>query len=66
MKNPYKLSIIKTDKSNGVINVAPNLTAIYRIEVSDFYGNLTKVSIPIKQESLSTIIDKEPVLSNTW
>lgn len=63
MKNPYKLSIIKTDKTNGVITVLPNLTAIYRIEVSDFYGNLTTVSIPIKQESLSAIIGKEPILS---
>jgi len=63
MKNPFNLSIIKTDKTNGIIAVAPNLTAIYRIEVSDFYGNLTTVSIPIKQESLSAIIGKEPILS---
>lgn len=63
MKNPFNLSIIKTDMTNGIIAVAPNLTAIYRIEVSDFYGNLTTVSIPIKQESLSAIIGKEPVLS---
>lgn len=63
MKNPFKLSIIKTDKTNGVIAVAPNLTALYRIEVSDFYGNLTTVSIPVKQESLSAIIGKEPILS---
>ena len=63
MKNPYKLSIIKTDKTNGIIAVAPNLTALYRIEVSDFYGNLTTVSIPVKQESLSAIIDKEPIYS---
>ena len=63
MKNPYNLSIIKTDKTNGIIAVAPNLTALYRIEVSDFYGNLTTVSIPIKQESLTAIIGKEPVFS---
>jgi hypothetical protein len=63
MKNPFNLSIIKTDKTNGIIAAAPNLTALYRIEVSDFYGNLTTVSIPIKQELLPTIIGKEPVLS---
>jgi hypothetical protein len=63
MKNPYNLSIIKTDKTNGVVDVSPNLTVLYRIDVSDFYGNLTAVSIPIKYESLSTIIGKEPVLS---
>jgi hypothetical protein len=60
MKNPYKLSIIKTDAANGVLTVVPNLTSVYRIEVSDFYGNLTTVSIPLKYEVLPTIIDKEP------
>jgi len=61
MKNPYKLSIIKTDKTNGIITVVPNLTSLYRIEVSDFYGNLATVSIPINYEVLSTIIEKEPI-----
>lgn len=61
MKNPYKLSIIKTDVTNGVLAVVPNLTSVYRIEVSDFYGNLTTVSIPLKYEVLPTIIDKEPI-----
>ena len=63
MKNPFNLSIIKTDKTNGIIAVARNLTALYRIEVSDFYGNLTTVSIPIKQEALTAIIGKEPIFS---
>ena len=63
MKNPFNLSIIKTDNTNGIIAVAPNLTALYRIEVSDFYGNLTTVSIPVKKESLSAIIGKEPTFS---
>lgn len=63
MKNTFNLSIIKTDKTNGIIAVAPNLTALYRIEVSDFYGNFTTVSIPIKQESLTAIIGKEPIFS---
>ena len=60
MKNPYKLSIIKTDASNGILAVVPNLTSVYRIEVSDFYGNMTTVSIPLKYQVLPTIIDKEP------
>lgn len=63
MKNPFKLSIIKTNKSNGVLTAEPNLTAIYRIEVSDFYGNLTSVSIPVKYDVLPEIIGKETVLS---
>jgi hypothetical protein len=61
MLNPYKLSIIKTDKTNGVLPVVPNLTSVYRIEVSDFYGNLTAVSIPIKYDVQPTIIVPEPI-----
>jgi Peptidase family M23 len=61
MKSPYNLSIIKADATNGVINVVPNLTAQYRIEVSDFYGNLTTVSIPIVNEVLPVIIANETV-----
>ena len=61
MKSPYNFSVIKSDASNGVVNVVPNLTAQYRIEVSDFYGNLTTVTIPIVNEILPVIISKEPV-----
>jgi hypothetical protein len=63
MKNPYKLSIIKADKTNGVITVVPNLTTLYRIEVADFYGNVTTVSIPIHYGVSPAIITKEPVFS---
>jgi hypothetical protein len=63
MRNPYKLSIIKSDKSNGNLAVTPNLTSVYRIEVSDFFGNQTVVSIPMKYESLATIIAEEPIAS---
>lgn len=63
MKNPYKLSIIKADKSNGIITVVPNLTSLYRIEVSDFYGNQTSVSIPINYGRSTAIIAKEPIIS---
>jgi hypothetical protein len=61
MRIPYNLSIIKSNDSNGVITVVSNLTSVYRIEVSDFYGNLTEVSLPIKYEVLPTIIEKELV-----
>ena len=61
MKNPYNFSIIKTNVTNGVIKVVPNLTAQYRIEVSDFFGNLTTVTIPVVNEVLPVIIANEPV-----
>lgn len=61
MKSPYNLSIIKTDATNGVVNVVPNLTGQYRIVVADFFGNLTTVSIPIVSKVLPVIIEKEPI-----
>jgi murein DD-endopeptidase MepM/ murein hydrolase activator NlpD len=64
MKNKYGLSIIKADETNGIFSVLPNLAAVCRIEVSDFYGNKSTVSIPIQYDLLSTIIDKEPVVSS--
>lgn len=66
MVNPYNLSIIKTDKSNGVITVLPNLSSQYRIEVSDFYGNKTTVNIPIKYDNLTNIVPSEPIVSKYY
>lgn len=63
MKPPYKLSIIKADQTNGVLSVVPNLTALYRIEVSDFYGNKSMVTIPIQYDKSTTIVPAEPVIS---
>jgi murein DD-endopeptidase MepM/ murein hydrolase activator NlpD len=64
MKNKYGLSIIQADENNGIISVVPNLTSVYRVEVSDFYGNKSTVSIPIQYDLLATIIPQEPVVSN--
>ena len=48
MQNPYPLSIIRSDLNYGIIEVSSNFTNLYRIEVSDFYGNTTAISIPIQ------------------
>src|SRR6478609_4349297 len=64
MNPPYNLSIIKTDESNGVITVTPNLTNVCRLEVSDYYGNKTTIAIPVEYDLLSTGIEKESVVSN--
>lgn len=61
MNMPYNLSFIKSDATNGVLVTQPNLTSQYRIEVSDFYGNRTQVTIPIVNDNLPVIIAKEPV-----
>jgi hypothetical protein len=62
MANPYNLSFIRTDESKGVITVVPNLTSVYRIEVSDFMN--TTISIPISYDASAPVIDKEPTVSN--
>jgi Peptidase family M23 len=64
MKKTYALSIIKTDETNGIITVTPNLDINYRIEVSDFYGNKSVITVPITYDLLSTIIDTEPAKTN--
>lgn len=64
MKNKFELSIIQADENNGIISVVPNLTSVCRVEVSDFYGNKSTVSIPVQYDLLSTIIEQEPVVSN--
>lgn len=64
MVSPYRLSLIKTDHTNGIVTVVPNLSHIYRIEVSDFYGNVSTVSVPIDYDSSTPIIEEEAVASN--
>ena len=64
MTTPYNLSIIKTDEDKGLLQVSPNLASVYRIEVSDFFGNKRTVSIPVQYDTLPTVISKELVQSN--
>lgn len=64
MKNKYGLSIIKADENNGIVSVVPNFISVYRVEVSDFNGNKSTISIPVQYDLLSTIIEQEPVVSN--
>ncbi|MBG6110719.1 murein DD-endopeptidase MepM/ murein hydrolase activator NlpD [Flavobacterium sp. CG_9.10] len=64
MKNKFGLSVIKTDENNGIVTVLPNLKSVCRIEVSDFYGNKSTISIPIQYDLLTTIIEEEPIVSN--
>lgn len=56
MKNKYNLPFVKTDEAKGQIIPIPNLDQIYRIEVADYYGNLTSVTVPIQFDSSSAII----------
>ena len=63
MKTPFALSIIKTDSLNGIIPVEPNLASSYRIEVSDYFGNLNSITVPVEYDSEAPIINAEPLTS---
>ncbi|MFD1601825.1 M23 family metallopeptidase [Flavobacterium artemisiae] len=61
MKTPFALSIIHTDALRGIITAEPNLASSYRIEVSDYFGNLNSVTIPIEYDTATPLVESEPV-----
>lgn len=61
--NPYPLSIIKSDENFGVINVNQNENKSYKIEVSDFQGNILKICVPINYSSLPIKFTESPKTS---
>ncbi|MDD3004502.1 M23 family metallopeptidase [Flavobacterium sp.] len=56
MENPYSLSIIQADNSNGIVHVKPNINNTYRIEVKDFHNNKVIINIPIQYSSIASEI----------
>lgn len=46
-QSKFGLSLSDRNASNGIVEVLPNLSYVYRIEVSDFHGNTSKIEIPI-------------------
>lgn len=63
MKTPFALSIIKTDSLRGIVPVEPNLASTYRIEVSDYFGNLSSITVPVEYDAATPIVNAEPVTS---
>jgi murein DD-endopeptidase MepM/ murein hydrolase activator NlpD len=63
MNNKYGLPFIKTDEAKGQITPIPNLDEVYRIEVADFFGNKTEITVPIQFDNNSTVIPAEPKVS---
>ena len=56
MKNLYPLTIIKTDKDQGIINVTPeNLTTRYKIIICDYANNQTEIDVPVEYSGLPPI-----------
>ena len=64
MKNKYDLAFISTDETKGQIIPTPNLDDVYRIEVADFFGNKSVITVPIQYDSSVSLIPAEPVVSN--
>lgn len=64
MKNKYDLAFINTDETKGQITPTPNLDNVYRIEVADFFGNKSEITVPIQYDSSIALIPTEPVVSN--
>lgn len=60
MKTPFALSIIKTDSLRGIISAEPNLSSNYRIEVSDYYGNMNSITVPVEYDTAPPLIPSEP------
>jgi murein DD-endopeptidase MepM/ murein hydrolase activator NlpD len=60
MKNPYSLSIINPGVENGIITVSNNITTNYRIEVSDFSENSSKIFVPIQHSVLPAKVSEVP------
>jgi Peptidase family M23 len=63
MKNKYGLAFITTDATKGQVIPTPNLDNIYRIEVADFFGNKTQITVPIQFDTTSAIIPQESRVS---
>jgi hypothetical protein len=57
------LSIIKTDSLRGIVSAEPNLASTYRIEVSDYFGNLSAVTVPVEYDTATPVVKEEPITS---
>lgn len=60
IENKYPLSLVSSNKKSGIIEVSPNISHTYRIEVCDFHQNMVMVTIPIKHTSEAPKIKKQP------
>jgi hypothetical protein len=56
---PFPLSIVNANKTHGIINVQPNTTYTYRVDIFDFHGNKVQLTIPIEFGSQEVVFKKE-------
>lgn len=65
-EKPYPLSIIQTGNQNGILEISSNITQNYKIEISDYSQNITRIFIPIEYSPMSVKVTEEPVTSKYW
>ena len=58
MKRPYSFSNLKATNSNGILNITPNFSKMYRIEISDFNENKTTINIPIEYSKQTATVEE--------
>ena len=61
IKESYPLSLVSGNTKNGFLDIKPNVTYTYKIEVFDYHGNKTIVNIPItyeKEVNVNSVIPK--------
>lgn len=59
MENNYPLSLVGTNKKNGIIEIIPNASYTYKMEVSDYHSNKIEIIIPIKHTTESPKIKRK-------
>jgi len=59
MENNYPLSLVGTNKKNGIIEIIPNVSYTYKMEVSDYHSNKIEIIIPIKHTTESPKIKRK-------
>jgi hypothetical protein len=50
IKESYPLSLVSENTKDGFLDIKPNVTYTYKIEVFDYHGNKTIVNVPISYE----------------
>ncbi|MEZ4837883.1 M23 family metallopeptidase [Flavobacterium sp.] len=60
----YPLSLVSSNQNNGIIKVGNNLSHNYKLEVSDYHGNKTTITIPIQYSNLPVKISKKEQKTN--
>jgi len=60
VENKYSLSFVNSNKKNGIIDILPNISYTYKIEVFDFHQNSISIIIPIKYTSEPPTTKNQP------